>query len=124
MPVASFAMRCQEGRVVSLVVTIIVRTDVALLARTKIDHQLVEPTTTTNGHILLSIMDVVAGFYQGRKVAPGPGADAPTARENVSEVSCIPMRRNTYRGECRASCFLRSAILAKIWLQPAAAEQI
>lgn len=43
----------------SLVVTIIVRTDVALLAR------------------MLSIMDVVAGFQQSRKVAPGPGADEP-----------------------------------------------
>jgi hypothetical protein len=62
----------------------------ALLARTKIDHQLVEPMTMMNGHILRSIMDFIAGFHQSRKVAPGPGADEPTARENVSEVSCIP----------------------------------
>jgi hypothetical protein len=71
------------------VVAIILRTDVALLARTKIDDQLVGPMSTMNGYILLSIMDVVAGFQHGRKVAPGPGADMPTARENVSEVSCI-----------------------------------
>lgn len=53
------AVAREEGRVVSLVVTTIVKTDVALLAR------------------MFSIMDVVAGFHQCRKVAAGPGANVP-----------------------------------------------
>jgi hypothetical protein len=75
---------------VSFEVAMFVRTDVAFLARTKIDDQLVGPMTTMSGLILHIIMDVVAGFQQSRKVAPGPGADERTARENASEVSCIP----------------------------------
>lgn len=71
----------------SLVVAIIVRTDVALLAR------------------MLSIMDVMLGSIKVAKSHPG----------QVQMSAC---------GECRASCFLKSAILANVSLQPAAAEQV
>jgi hypothetical protein len=78
---AFLAVAREEGSVVSFVFTTIVRTDVALLARTKIDDQLVESTTTTNEHVLFSVMDVVAGFRQCHKVAASPGAMVPTQLE-------------------------------------------
>jgi hypothetical protein len=81
---------------VSLVVTIIMRTGAALLARTEmkwIVHQ-VELMRVMSEHVLLIKMDVEAGFHQCRKVTPGPGADVRTTRANVSEVSCMPWRRH------------------------------
>jgi hypothetical protein len=72
------AVAREEGRVMSRVVTTVVKTDVAFLARAKIDDQLVESMTTTNEHVLFSIMDVVASFYQSYKVTAGPGATVPT----------------------------------------------
>jgi undecaprenyl pyrophosphate phosphatase UppP len=77
------AVAREEGRVVCLIVTTIVTTDVAFLAHTKIDDQLVESMTTTNVHVLFSIMDIVAGFHQCRKVAAGPGAHVPTELERM-----------------------------------------
>jgi hypothetical protein len=71
---AFLAVAREERTVVGLVLTTIVRTDVALLARTEIDDQLVESTTTTNEHVLFSVMDVVAAFRQCHKVAAKPGA--------------------------------------------------
>lgn len=56
------AVAREEGRVVCLIVTTIVTTDVAFLAH------------------MFSIMDVVAGFHQCRKVAAGPGAHVPIWR--------------------------------------------
>jgi hypothetical protein len=76
---AFLAVAREEGRVVSLVVTTIVRTDITLLARTKIGDRLVESMMTMNEYILPSIMDIVAGFHQSRKVAPGPVANVPTS---------------------------------------------
>ena len=87
---AFFAMSRLERRVVSLVVTIIVRTDVALLARTKIDVQFVGPKTPMNGRILLSVIDVVAGFQQSRKVAAAPKTrrESSIRTKNMSTTAC------------------------------------